>query len=146
MKTSASGFRVENYTLMLETQGVCDVHDITEAGRDKVRASGVKKGQVLFFAVGSTAGITTVEYEPGLVKDLKAFFEKLAPQNQPYFHEETWHDGNGFSHVRASFLKPSLSVPVLDGQPVLGTWQQVIFVDFDNRPRKREVIIQVIGL
>jgi secondary thiamine-phosphate synthase enzyme len=146
MKAKTGAFKAENHILELETKGFCDIHDITAAGREKVSQSGIENGQALFFAVGSTAGITTVEYEPGLVKDLKGFFEKLFPEKGVYHHEETWHDGNGFSHVRASFLKPSLTVPVMDGKLVLGTWQQVIFIDFDNRPRRREIVIQVTGV
>ena len=107
--------------------------------------SGVRDGQATFFVVGSTAGITTVEHEPGLVKDLKELFEKIAPEQNRYHHEQTWHDGNGFSHVRASLLKPSLTVPVVKGQMTLGTWQQVILVDFDNTPREREVVLQILG-
>ncbi|HTL46873.1 MAG TPA: secondary thiamine-phosphate synthase enzyme YjbQ [Verrucomicrobiae bacterium] len=146
MKAKSGEFKVENYSLELRTQGFCDIHDITDAGREKVASSGIQNGQAVFFAVGSTAGMTTVEYEPGLIQDLKVFFEKMAPQNEVYHHEETWHDGNGFSHVRASFLKPSVTVPVVDGKLALGTWQQVVYIDFDNRPRTREVIVQVLGV
>ena len=97
------------------------------------------------FNVGSTAGITTTEYEPGLVNyDIAACFEKIAPENARYEHEETWHDDNGHSHVRASLLGPSLTVPVVDGQLALGTWQQIVLIDFDTRPRRRSIVCQVI--
>jgi secondary thiamine-phosphate synthase enzyme len=99
-----------------------------------------------FFVVGSTAAITTTEYEPGLVNhDIKAAFEKIAPANGRYEHEETWHDDNGHSHVRASLLGPSLTVPIVDGKLTLGTWQQIVLIDFDTRPRNRQVICQIIG-
>jgi len=103
---------IKNFKIRVKTKGFCDIHDLTDKARAMISESGIREGQVTFFVVGSTAGLTTVEYEPGLVKDLKAFFEKLAPQDQYYHHEETWHDGNGFSHVRASILKPSLPVPL----------------------------------
>jgi len=96
--------------------------------------------------VGATAGVTTVEFEPGLVKDLEEVFEKIAPATLDYHHERTWHDGNGFSHVRASLLKPSITIPFVDKKLRLGTWQQIVVLDFDNRPRRREVALQLIGL
>ena len=108
----------------------------------------VKKatGTVTVFAVGSTAGITTTEYEPGLVNhDLKTLFDKLAPEDGVYRHEETWHDDNGHSHVRASLLGPSLTVPLVNGRLTLGTWQQIILIDFDTRVRDRHVVVQVLG-
>ncbi|MHC4124225.1 MAG: secondary thiamine-phosphate synthase enzyme YjbQ, partial [Planctomycetota bacterium] len=103
-------------------------------------------GTVTVFNVGSTAGVTTTEYEPGLANyDIKAAFEKIAPEKAEYEHEQTWHDDNGHAHVRATLLGPSLSVPVIDGQMTLGTWQQIILVDFDTRPRTRTVICQIVG-
>jgi secondary thiamine-phosphate synthase enzyme len=96
--------------------------------------------------VGATAGISTVEYEPGLVQDLEELFNRLVPPTLDYHHEETWHDGNGFSHVRASLLKPSLTVPLINGRLRLGTWQQIVLIDFDNKSREREVAIQIVGL
>ena len=137
---------VKNYTLNLRTHGLCHVCDITRQVEDRLVQSGVKDGTVTVFVVGSTAGVTTVEYEPGLVKDLEELFEKLAPQSGDYHHEQMWHDGNGFSHVRATLLKPSLVVPVVRGKMKLGTWQQIVVVDFDNRPRDREVVVQVMGI
>ena len=136
---------VKNFRIQVKTKGFCDVHDLTEQAREKISKSGIRDGQATFFVVGSTAGLTTVEYEPGLVRDLQELFEKLVPQSQDYHHEETWHDGNGFSHVRASLLKPSLAVPVVDGKLTLGTWQQIVLIDFDNRSRNREIILQLMG-
>jgi secondary thiamine-phosphate synthase enzyme len=136
---------VKNYSVRRKTKGISDIHDITPEVREKVAASGIRDGLVTVFTVGSTAGLTTVEYEPGLVKDLKDYFEKLFPQNARYHHEQTWHDGNGFSHVRASFLKPSLTIPLVGGRMTLGTWQQIVLIDFDNTPRDREVVVQILG-
>ena len=129
----------------VSTRGDCDIVDLTPAIHKLIQKHQFVEGQVLVFAPGSTAGITTVEYEPGLLKDLPAFFEKLAPKGGLYHHEETWHDGNGHSHVRASLLGPSITVPFLGGRLLLGEWQQVILLDFDNRPRRREVVAQISG-
>ncbi len=137
---------VKTARINVETKGNCDIVNITEQASEAAAQSGISDGTVTLFNVGSTAGITTTEYEPGLVKhDIAAAFEKIAPQNARYEHEETWHDDNGHSHVRATLLGPSLSVPVVDGQLSLGTWQQIILVDFDTRPRTRTVICQIIG-
>lgn len=103
-------------------------------------------GVATLFAIGSTAGLTTTEFEPGLVKhDLKAFFDKIAPEDAYYSHEETWHDDNGHSHVRASLLGPSLTVPFVQRRPTLGQWQQIVLIDFDTRPRERRIVVQLIG-
>jgi len=143
----SAGVKIKNYEIKVRTQGYCDVQNITDEAQRKLTQSGVENGQATLFVVGcTTAGLTTVEYEPGLVRDLEDLFEKLAPQNASYHHEQTWHDGNGFSHVRASLLRPSLTVPVVDGEMTLGTWQQVILVDFDNRSRNRKVVFQVMGI
>ena len=137
---------VKTEKIEIKTKGNCDIVDITEKVSKAVRQSPIAKGTVTLFNVGSTAGLTTTEYEPGLVNyDIEAAFEKIAPQNARYEHEETWHDDNGHSHVRASVLGPSLIVPVVDGKLTLGTWQQIILVDFDTRPRARTVICQIIG-
>ncbi len=137
---------VKTARINVETKGSCDIVNITEQVGEAIGQSDITDGTVTLFNVGSTAGITTTEYEPGLVKhDIAAAFEKIAPQNGRYEHEETWHDDNGHSHVRAALLGPSLSVPVVDGQLLLGTWQQIILVDFDTRPRTRTVICQIIG-
>jgi secondary thiamine-phosphate synthase enzyme len=137
---------IKDYTLCLTTQGYCHVIDVTDEVQGKVNESAVQSGTVTVFVVGSTAGVTVVEYEPGLVKDLEELFDKLAPPTRDYHHEQAWHDGNGFSHVRASLLKPSLVVPVVSGKMRLGTWQQIVVLDFDNGPRTREVAVQIMGL
>ena len=132
--------------IRIKTKGNCDVVNLTEQVNDAVIDSGIKDGAVILFNVGSTAGITTTEFEPGLVNyDIKAAFEKIAPENARYEHEETWHDDNGHSHIRATLLGPSLSVPLVRGRLTLGTWQQIILVDFDTRARTRTVICQIIG-
>jgi secondary thiamine-phosphate synthase enzyme len=136
---------IKDYTMKVQGKGVCDVIDITGEINQKVAESGIKAGHVLISVVGSTAGLTTVEFEPGLVRDLEDLFNKLAPPTRDYHHEQTWHDGNGFSHVRASLLGPSLMFPLKNGRLRLGTWQQVVLIDFDNRPRNREVAVQVSG-
>jgi len=137
---------VKTEKIKVETKGNCDIVDITEQVSKAAAQSGINNGTVTLFNVGSTAGITTTEYEPGLVNyDIAAAFEKIAPANGRYEHEETWHDDNGHSHVRASLLGPSLSVPVVDGRLTLGTWQQIILVDFDTRSRTRTVICQITG-
>ena len=137
---------VKTQELKIKTKGNCDVINITDQVVAAVIRSGLTAGTVTVFNVGSTAGITTTEYEPGLADyDLKAAFEKIAPENAQYEHEETWHDDNGHAHVRASLLGPSLSVPVVDGRLTLGTWQQIILIDFDTRARTRTVICQMVG-
>jgi len=137
---------VKTSKIEVKTQGNCHVVNITEQVGEAVAQSGLIEGTVTVFNVGSTAGITTTEFEPGLVNyDIEALFERIAPQGARYEHEETWHDDNGHSHVRASLLGPSLSVPVIDGRLTLGTWQQIILVDFDTRGRTRTIICQIIG-
>jgi secondary thiamine-phosphate synthase enzyme len=131
--------------LSLRTKGETQVLDLTESVRALVRKSGVREGTVHLFVPGSTAGLTTIEMEPGCVKDLKAALERVAPRDAHYDHNARWGDGNGFSHVRAALLGPSLTVPVGDGAPLLGTWQQVVLVDFDNRGRDRKVVATVMG-
>ncbi|MHC4619916.1 MAG: secondary thiamine-phosphate synthase enzyme YjbQ [Planctomycetota bacterium] len=136
--------RTEN--IKVKTKGNGDIVNITNEVSKAVAQSDVSEGTVILFNVGSTAAITTTEYEPGLVNyDIEAAFDKIAPKNARYEHEETWHDDNGHSHVRAALLGPSLSVPVVDGRLTLGTWQQIILVDFDTRSRTRKVICQIIG-
>jgi secondary thiamine-phosphate synthase enzyme len=130
----------------VSTHGQTQVLDITgEVGR-VVAESGVQSGLVVVFVVGSTAGVTTTEAEPGLLMhDLKAFYERIAPEDGSYKHEETWGDDNGHAHVRASALGPSLTLPLVDGRMPLGTWQQIVLLDFDTRPRRRDVVVQVVG-
>jgi len=129
----------------LSTAGEVDIIDITPMVQAIVDRSGIRNGIALVFAIGSTAAITTIEYEPGLKKDLPMALERLFPKGIPYEHEKTWHDGNGHSHIRASFLKPDLTVPVVNGQLVLGTWQQIVFVELDVRRRTRRIAVQVMG-
>ncbi len=137
---------VKTEKIEVRTKGNCDVVNITEQVGEVVSKSGVSEATVTVFNVGSTAGITTTEYEPGLVNyDIAALFERIIPANGRYEHEETWHDDNGHAHVRATLLGPSLSVPVVEGRLTLGTWQQIILVDFDTRARTRTIICQIIG-
>jgi secondary thiamine-phosphate synthase enzyme len=136
---------VKTETIKVKTNGNCDVVNITEETAAAVRKAAVKDGVVTLFNVGSTAGITTTEFEPGLVNhDIKACFEKIVPERGRYEHEETWHDDNGHSHVRATLLGPSLSVPIVEGRLSLGTWQQIILVDFDTRARTRTIVCQIV--
>ena len=131
--------------IRLEAKGFSDVHDITAEVAGVLADSGVTDGIVCVFCKGSTGAITTIEYEPGVVGDLKRAIERIAPQDDHYDHNARWGDGNGFSHVRAALMKPSVTVPVSGGQMALGTWQQMVFIDFDNRPRSRELVVQVVG-
>jgi secondary thiamine-phosphate synthase enzyme len=131
--------------IQLSTRGNADIHEITDQISQAVTQSGLQNGVVTIFCPSSTSAVTTIEYEPGVVNDLRRLFEELIPANIPYQHDEAWHDGNGHSHVRAAFLGPSLSVPFVSQRLTLGTWQQVIYIDFDNRPRKRELVLQIIG-
>lgn len=129
----------------LKTQGNCHIVDITRQVAQEVAGSGLKDGTVTVFVTGSTGGVTTVEYESGLISDLRDLFDRLAPPNISYQHDLRWGDGNGHSHVRASLVGPSLTVPFVDQKLTLGTWQQIVFIDFDNRPRSRELVLQLMG-
>lgn len=131
--------------IKISTKGFCDVVDITKQVADIVFGSGIEQGTVTIFVNGSTAGVTTIEYESGAIKDFQEMMERLVPQDVDYHHNAKWVDGNGFSHIRASLLGPSLTVPIDNKQMTLGTWQQVVVVDFDNRARDREVTIVVLG-
>ena len=131
--------------ISLQTRGNGDILDITAKVQNYVTESGITNGMVNVFTTGSTAGITTVEYEPGLVADLDKLWERLAPKNIHYDHDAHWGDGNGYAHIRASLLGGSFTVPFIDKKMVLGEWQQIILVDFDNRPRTRKVVVQVLG-
>jgi secondary thiamine-phosphate synthase enzyme len=128
-----------------KTAGFCDIIDITARINEYIEQRKVRHGLISVFVSGSTAAITTVEYEPGLIKDLQELVEKLIPSNRKYHHDDRWGDDNGFSHLRASLFGPSVSIPIENGRPLLGTWQQVILLDFDNRPRTREITVQLIG-
>ena len=129
----------------LKTNGEVDIIDVTSKVQSLVHRSQVKNGITTVFVPGSTAAITTIEYEPGLLIDLPASLEKLAPKDATYEHEKRWHDGNGHSHVRASLLGPSLTIPIKEGKLTLGTWQQLVLVELDTRSRSRELIIQILG-
>jgi secondary thiamine-phosphate synthase enzyme len=128
-----------------QSRGNCDIIDITSQVARNVEKSGINNGTATLFIVGSTAGITTIEYEPNLVSDFKKMWDRVIPQNIAYEHDRTWGDGNGHSHVRASTLGPSLTIPFVNKKLTLGTWQQIVFVDFDNRPRSRKIVIQILG-
>jgi len=136
---------VKTFSISLNTSGDAETHDITDAIADVVSKSGLKAGTVTVFCPSSTSALTTIEYESGAVSDLKRLFDEIIPQNREYAHNARWHDGNGHSHIRASLLGPSLTIPFVEGQLTLGTWQQVIYVDFDNKPRRRELVLQIIG-
>ena len=131
--------------ISLETKGEVEIIDITERVERIVHKSGIKEGIALVFVPGSTGAITTIEYEPGLLHDLPEALERLFPRGIVYQHHERWHDGNGHSHVRASFMKPDLCVPVSSGSLELGTWQQIVFVELDNKQRRRNIIVKVVG-
>lgn len=122
-----------------------EIFDLTTEVIELVTRSGIKDGLLNLFVPGSTASLTTIEYESGAISDLKDAIERIAPEDFYYRHNERWHDGNGYSHVRAALLGPSLTVPLADGAPLLGTWQQIILCDFDNKPRKRQVVVTAIG-
>jgi secondary thiamine-phosphate synthase enzyme len=132
-------------SLTLLTTGHGDLHDLTGEVSSVVRKSGIQIGVVHVFNVGSTAAVGTIEFEPGLQKDLPELLDRLIPASSGYGHEQTWHDGNGHSHLQATLLGPSLTVPVSDGQPALGTWQQIFHLECDIRPRTRTVIVTVLG-
>lgn len=127
----------------ISSKGFSDIIDITKEVKSLVNSTGIQDGQVLIFIGGSTAGITTIEYEPGLLQDLPEAFERMAPSNIYYKHDETWGDGNGMAHVKSAMLGCSKVVPLSNGVMLLGTWQQIVLIDFDNRPRNRNVIVQI---
>ncbi len=129
----------------VQTKGFNDIINITPQVRQFVQEKKLKEGQLLIFINGSTAAISTVEYEPGLLKDIPEMMEKIAPMNKRYHHDDTWHDGNGYAHLRSTLTGTSFTVPVIEGQLVLGTWQQIILIDFDNTTRARRVSLQFVG-
>ena len=137
--------KVNTSKLTETTQGFCDIIDITAKVAAQVRNAEIKDGLVTLFVTGSTAALTTIEHEPGLVQDLKELIEKLIPSDRRYHHDDRWGDDNGFSHLSASLFGPSLQIPIEHGRLALGTWQQIILLDFDNRPRTREIVVQLIG-
>jgi secondary thiamine-phosphate synthase enzyme len=136
---------VKTGSVSLNTRGNTDIHDITGELARIVLESGLKSGTATVFCPSSTSGLTTIEFEPGAVSDLKRMFEELVPSNRDYAHNETWDDGNGHSHMRSSLLGPSLTIPFVEKTLTLGTWQQVIYVDFDIRQRHRELVVQMVG-
>ena len=129
----------------ISTRGHTDIVDITQQVEQVLEESELKNGSLTVFVSGSTAGITSIEYEPGLLKDLPEAFEKMAPTGVAYHHDAAWGDGNGYAHVRAAMLGSSFTVPFDNGKLLLGTWQQIVVIDFDNRPRKRNVVVQMMG-
>ncbi len=131
--------------IKVSTKGNSEVVDITEKVISLLHQHKLKEGNTTIFVVGSTASITTTEYEPGLRKDIPEMLERVAPSGSRYHHDDTWGDGNGHAHVRASFLGPSIVVPFTDGKLLLGTWQQIILIDFDTRARNRDIVVQFIG-
>ena len=136
---------VATRTINIKTRGEGDIIDITSAIETKIGECNIKNGTVTVFITGSTAGVTTIEYEPGLIKDLNNALDKNIPPDIPYEHNKRWGDGNGHAHVRASLLGASLVIPFNNKRMALGTWQQVVVIDFDNRPRNREILLQIMG-
>ncbi len=137
--------KIVNEKITLETKGNPDLIDMTDRLRDILSKEKLKKGSLSVFVIGSTAAITTFEYEPGLIKDMEELYEKLIPRGKHYHHDDTWGDANGFSHMRSALQGPSLTIPFDNGKLMLGTWQQVVLAEFDNRPRQREVVVQIVG-
>ncbi len=136
---------VKTGTVSINTHGNTDAFDITRELERLISESGLTSGILTVFCPSSTSGLTTVEFEPGAIADLKRLFEELVPSGRDYSHEMAWHDGNGHSHMRASLLGPSLTIPFVGKTLTLGTWQQVVYLDFDIRPRKRELVVQMVG-
>ena len=136
---------VYSLSIGVSTIGNCDIHDITEAIISSVNQTDIKDGIVTVFCPSATSGLTTIEYEPGCLSDLQRLFDEIIDPQQPYAHNQRWGDGNGHSHVRAALLGPSITIPFNNQRLTLGTWQQVIYVDFDVRPRNRNLVVQVIG-
>jgi secondary thiamine-phosphate synthase enzyme len=136
---------VKTETIRLHTQGHADMHDLTRAVQEAVRRSSLQAGIVAVFCPSATSALTTIEYEPGALADLRRLLDEIAPQDQPYQHNLRWGDGNGHSHMRAALLGPSLTIPFVAGRLTLGTWQQILYIDFDNRPRQRELVVQIVG-
>lgn len=132
-------------TISLDTKGRCDIVDITPQVEQQVSRTGIDSGTVTVFVTGSTAGVTTIEYEPGLISDFKELWQRLVPEDVSYAHDRAWGDGNGYSHIRASLLGASLVIPFRHKRLSLGTWQQIVLLDFDNRPRSRRLVIQIMG-
>jgi secondary thiamine-phosphate synthase enzyme len=137
--------KIKTQDLYLQTKGFSDIHDVTANVNEFIKISGIREGFCHIFAVGSTASISTMEFEPALVQDIKEKMEEFASQHARSHHSETWGDDNGFSHIRATFMGPGITIPVKDSRCILGRWQQIVVIDHDNRPRRRRVVVQVIG-
>ena len=137
--------RIITETIRLNTKGNPDLVNITEKVEKIMQSSKLKEGSVTIFVVGSTAAITTFEFEPGLAKDVQDMYENLISSKKHYYHDDTWGDANGYSHLRAALQGPSLTVPFEEGKLLLGTWQQIVLAEFDNRPRQRQIVVQIIG-
>jgi secondary thiamine-phosphate synthase enzyme len=137
--------KVKTAKLDISTKGDPDLINLTGEISQILESSGLENGSLSVFVIGSTAAVTSFEYEPGLVQDMRELFEKLVPREKHYNHDETWGDANGFSHLRASLQGPSLTIPFEKGKLLLGTWQQVVLAEFDNRPRQRQVVVQLLG-
>jgi len=131
--------------ISLQTKGHCDIVDITPQVEQHLARAEINNGTVTLFVAGSTAGITTIEFESGLLSDFKEMWRRLVPENIPYNHDRAWSEGNGYSHVRASLLGASLVIPFSNQRLALGTWQQIVLIDFDNRPRSRQIVVQIMG-
>ena len=142
---SAQDMTVITKNIQIKSKSENDIIDITDQVSNIVKESKIENGAVIVFVAGSTAAITTIEYEPGLQKDFPEMLSRLVPKEIEYAHDNTWHDGNGHSHVRASLIGPSLAIPIIEGRLTLGTWQQIVLVEMDTRPRERKIIIQVLG-
>jgi len=132
-------------TISLSTKGFSDIIDITDRVVGVLKRCRIQDGLVTVFCPGSTGALTTIEYESGVLRDLQLALERIVPADMAYEHDKRWGDGNGYSHVRAALMKPSLTIPLVQGRLTLGTWQQIVFIDFDNRGRQREIIVQIIG-
>ena len=131
--------------IRLQTRGHADIHNLTPELERLLQASGQSDGLLTVFTPSSTSAVTAIEHEPGALEDLRRALDRIAPPNEDYRHNEAWGDGNGHAHLRAALLKPSLSIPFQAGQLLLGTWQQVVFIDFDVRPRRRSIVVQILG-
>ena len=136
---------VTTATIELNSSGHADPHDLTSEVADRVRDSGIRHGTVTVFTSSSTSALTTIEFESGALDDLRRALDEIAPPDREYRHNLRWHDGNGHSHLRAALIGPSLSIPIVEGNLTLGTWQQILFMDFDNKPRTRRLIVQIVG-
>ncbi|MGA2296566.1 MAG: secondary thiamine-phosphate synthase enzyme YjbQ [FCB group bacterium] len=134
-----------NFNFSIQTKGYCDIINISDEVEKFINKSKIKNGNVLVFSPGSTCGITSIEYEPGAIEDLKSAFDFIVPEKKQYQHNLRWGDGNGFSHIRAAITKSFFLFPIIDCKSILGTWQQIVFIDFDNRPRRRDIIVQING-